>query len=186
MTKKELSKINLIDKGIEGFFSTLSNYKKIVTLLLILLLIIAFLPIELLVLRDYRRGKYLKSWRVNSGDKFIVQYTHSVEQTPVIENYLIEDENIILVDAYFHSFGAGLPATTPYKFKLIENGFKIYDINEKIDNLIYRTGSQGADHILYINNEENKFLDFSDPRKEVGFTIERSKLLLYLIREGLN
>lgn len=181
--RKELSKTT---KGIGDYFSTLSIYKKIMILVFITILLISNISIKVLVAQDYKNKEYIESWKIKNGTEFTVEYTHSVERTPVIENYIVKGKDIILLDAYFSSLGAGLPATTDYKFELLEDGFRLYDINEKIDYLVYRTGAVRANHILYINNKEYEFLDFTNPRTGVEFNIKKLRLLSYLIREGFN
>ena len=181
--KKALSKINLKGKGIGDSFNTFPTYIGIILIFLSLVLILWLIPIKVLSATDYKSGKYLKSWAVKDGENFGIKYTHSVELTEVIENYLIKDDKIILKDTYFKSYGAGLPATTPYKFEITEKGFRIYDINEEMENLIYRTGAERANHRLFLRNKEFEFLDFSEPRTGTRLQIKGISLLSYLVRE---
>lgn len=179
--KKALNKINLKGKGIGDSFNTFPTYIGII--LILLLVILWLIPIKVLSASDYKSGKYLKSWAVKEGEEFGIKYTHSVELTEVIENYLVKGDKIILKDTYFKSYGAGLPSTTPYKFEITEKGFRIYDINEEMKNLIYRTGTERANHRLFLRDKEFKFLDFSEPRTGVKLDVKGSSLLLYLVRE---
>lgn len=183
---KESSKISIIGKGIEDFFSTLPNYKSAIILGFILIIILALLPIKVLVASDYKTDTYIKSWRIKDKEEFTIKYTHSVQLTEVTETYRVERKDIVLLESYFHSLGAGLPATTPYKFEITKEGFRIYDINEKIDYLVYRTGAQRANHKLYINNKIYNFLDFSQPRTGLKLTTEKLTLLSYVLKEGFN
>lgn len=186
MMKKELSKIDIAGKGIGDFFSTLPNYKRIIILLFIIISIISIFPIKVLIANDYRTENYIKSWRIKSQDKFIIEYTHSVERSPVTEIYIINDNSIILLESYFHSLGAGLPATTPYSFEITDEGFRIYDVNKEIEYLVYRTGAQRANHNIQVNDKKYNFLDFSDPRTGVKLTTGKLTLLSYIIKEGFN
>lgn len=183
---KGSSKINKIGKGIGDFFSTLPNFKALVIIFIILLSISCVIPINVLMSHDYKTGQYIKSWKIKDGDQFTVEYTHSVQLTKVTETYLIDHEDIILLESYFHSLGAGLPATTPYDFELTKEGFRIFNIDEKMDYLVYRTGAQRANHRLYINNKIYDFLDFSQPRTGLKLTTGKLNLLSYFIKEGLN
>lgn len=177
--------LNNMDGGIESRFNT-SSIKKIIIIGIILLAILFFLPINVLLATDYKTDDYIKSWRIKDRDNFIVEHTHSVQLTTVSEKYLIEGQDIILVESNFHSLGAGLPATTPYKFELTDEGFRIYDINQKMDYLVYRAGAERANHRLIFNGKEYDFLDFTEPRTGVQFIVDKTPYILFIIREGLN
>lgn len=185
MKKWELNRSKDIDKGIESNFNTLSM-KKIFIIGIILLLILSFIPIKVLLAENFKTGDYIKSWKIEDKDTFLVEHTHSVQLTTVSEKYLIEKEDIILLESIFHSFGAGLPATTPYKFELRDGGFRIYDINQKMVDLIYRAGAERANHRLIFKDVQYNFLDFTEPRTGVRLTIGKIPNILFIIREGLN
>ncbi|MFA5577280.1 MAG: DUF1850 domain-containing protein [Tissierellaceae bacterium] len=182
--KKVLNKIYLKGKGIGGSFNTFPTYFAIILILLVLIFFLWLYPQKLLLATDYKSGKYLRSWPIGEGEEFAIVYTHSVELTEVVEDYLIVDHKIILKDTYFKSYGAGLPATTPYKFEITEKGFRIYDIDEEMENLIYRTGAERANHRLLLRDKEYKFLDFSGPRTGVKLDVKGTNLLFYLVREA--
>ena len=120
---------------------------------------------------------------MKDGETFIIAYTHSVELCPVTESYLIKDDKIILTETYFESYGAGLPATTPYTFEMKNKGFRIFNINEVMNNLVYRTGAERANHKLIYKNKTYKFLNFSKPRTGVEFKASKVSLLSYIVRE---
>lgn len=184
MMSKGSNRIGVIGKGIEGNFSTFPNYLILLILGVSIILMTALYPIKVLKASDYKTGEYIKSWRVRSGDSFTVEYTHSVQLTTVTETYIIDDMDIILVESFFHSLGAGLPATTPYKFEIGDGTFRIYDINENMDYLVYRTGAERANHKLKLGNKVYKFLDFSKPRTGVRLRVEKVPLSSYLTKEG--
>lgn len=160
------------------------NWRDIIIIIFTILLIISLHPINILLASDYKTGNYLKSWPVNKGDKFHIKYIHSVQLVPVTEIYSIDDKNnIILEESYFHSYGAGLPANTPYEFEMTEKGFRIYNINKKIDNLIYRTGAIRANHKIYIKDQYYPFLNFSERKTGVKFQAKKTFFIKYLVRE---
>lgn len=175
-----LNKISYRKEGIESFFNTFPQYY-FIFLLLIIFLLVFFLPVKVLLATDYKTDKYIKSWRIKE-DRFSIIYTHSVELTEVIETYAIEGDKIILEESYFKSYGAGLPATTPYSFEITHRGFRIYDINQVMTNLIYRTGER-ANHRLILGNNEYRFLDFSKPRSGIKFSIKKLPLGIYIVKE---
>ncbi|NLY45799.1 MAG: DUF1850 domain-containing protein [Tissierella sp.] len=185
MKKLESNKVKIIDKGIEFMFNTLSM-KKAFIVGIILIIILSLIPVQVLLASDYKSTAYIKAWKIKDGDTFLVEHTHSVQLTTVSEKYLIDGQDIILVESNFHSLGAGLPATTPYKFELTEGGLRIYDINEKMEDLVYRAGAVRANHRLVYNDKQYDFLDFTEPRTGVKFSINRMPYFIFKIREGLN
>jgi len=183
--KKVLSSKKLMDRGIGVISNTLFHYKKIIAIILLFISLGMFLmPIRVLLASNYQTGEYLKIWPVKKGQEFDIEYTHSVQLTPVIEIYFVDRiDNIVLKESYFHSYGAGLPSTTPYEFEITEKGFRIYEINLIMEDLVYRTGAVRANHKINIGNEAYLFLDFSKPREGVKFTVENISLLSYIAKE---
>ena len=185
MMKKVL--INQRDRceGIGEIPNTLLHYiKRALIIFVLIVTICSLIPIRVLLASDHRTGEYLKAWVIKQGEKFDVEYTHSVQLTPVIEIYSVDQEdNILLEESYFYSYGAGLPSTTPYDFEITKKGFRIYNINEIMDNLIYRTGGVRAEHRINISGKTYPFLDFSKARTGVKFTVKKLSLLSYIAKE---
>lgn len=179
---RELIKNKFYAKGID-FFNTLSRLKRVLIILFIIILIFLLLPIKVIMATNFESGKYLKSWIISNQNKFSVIYTHSVELTPVIETYSIDKKQIILEETIFKSYGAGLPASTPYRFEIISDGFRIYDIDLVMEDLVYRTGAIRANHIFKIGIEEYPFSEFSKSGEGVKIKIDRVILIDYIIRE---
>lgn len=184
MKKWEFYSREKIDKGIESRFNTLSILKLLI-IGIILVIFLSIIPIEILLAVDYKTGDYIKSWRIEDKETFIVEHTHSVQLTTVSEKYIVEGQDIILTEARFQSFGAGLPATTPYKFEITDDGFRIYDINQKMEYLVYRAGAERANHRLILDDIKYYFLDFTKPRTGVRFIIDKTPYLYFIIKEGL-
>ncbi len=178
--KKKVLNNKLREKATRSNSSSFSKYFYPGLILILLLLF----PIKVLKARDFRTDEYLKAWTIKNKDNFSVNYTHSVQLTEVKELYQVEGSKIILRETYFKSYGAGLPATTSYDFEITEEGFRIYNINEIITNLIYRTGAERADHRMLIHGREIRFLDFSKPRTGVKLDIGRMPFISYIVREG--
>ena len=153
-------------------------------LIAFMIIIFLLIPRTYLTAKDYENGEALGMWRLREDEPFSVEYTHSVQLTPVIETYHANaNGDLILDETIFHSYGAGLPATTPYTFEMTKDYFRIYDIHIKIDPLVYRTGAVRAEHKLIIGEEQVPFLSFSEPRQAVLFSVDRTSLLNYFIKE---
>ena len=74
---------------------------------------------------------------------------------------------------------------TDINFEINQGGFRIYNINEIMGDLVYRTGAVRAQHRINIGGETYPFLDFSTPRTGVRFTVKKLSLLSYLAKEVL-
>lgn len=182
MKKWESNKVKFMDKGIECKFNTLS----MVLIFIGILFLLSFIPLKVLKATEYKTDEYIKAWRIKGEEFFLVEHTHSVQLTTVSEKYEIQGEDIILVESNFGTFGAGLPATTPYKLELTEKGFRVYDINEKMDYLVYRAGAVKANHRLIYEGVRYDFLDFTEPQTGVRFRVDKMPYFIFIIREGLN
>jgi len=55
------------------------------------------------------RGRVVWSRHVPTGQRFELRYTHSVERTPVVEEYRAEPDGVWFELMRFYSQGAGLP-----------------------------------------------------------------------------
>ncbi len=186
MMKKVLSK-NYKGTEATGIITrTCPRFIKVGAFLLLFFLLTIIFPVRVLQASNYKSGEYLKAWLIKRGDIFEVEYVHSVQLTPVSEIYFIDDDyNIILEESYFNSYGAGLPATTPYQFEIRENRFRIYNIKEIMGDLVYRTGAVRADHHIKINNKSYSFLTFSKSGQGVKFIVKKSSLFKHLVKEVL-
>ncbi len=63
-----------------------------------------------LIVTDAENGTELLTVPVDDGDQVTLEYTHSVERTPVRDIYIVDGPQLRLVRMEFHSYGAGLPA----------------------------------------------------------------------------
>lgn len=184
MMNKESNRVSKYGEGID-LFNTFPMCRLIIYLMVFIIILYYFIPVDVLMAENFRTDEYLKSWIIREGEKFTVLYTHSVELTPVSETYIIDDDEIILTETWFKSYGAGLPASSPYKFEINHKGFRIYEINQVMDGLTYRTGAVRANHRLILNDKVYNFLDFSNPREGVRFEIRKLSRLKYFIKEVL-
>lgn len=152
-------------------------------ILVLVLLAVLLFPVKLLAASDQQTGQLLRLWFLPSDNQFSVSYTHSVELTEVSEIYQVQNNQIYLLETFFSSYGAGLPATTDYPFEITDQGFRIYDINQIVDPLVYRTGALRANHQLILGQKKIPFLDFSQPAEGVRFELKPMPLLYYLYKE---
>lgn len=75
------------------------------------------------------------------GTPLVINFIHSVQKTPVVEELEFDGENFILVRTKYKSQGVGLPfMESDGKFYRNGDWFIMDDMNRKIKNLELRTG----------------------------------------------
>ncbi len=192
MTKRVLNNSHK-DRPEEGIgmspipsFMQNSNHIKCFILLLcgLMLISISIVPIACLEVSHLKTGKVVGRWRLAQGQSFTIDYTHSVALTPVYEIYHIgEGLTLILDETLFYSYGAGLPATTPYDFEMTPEGFRIFNINQSFPSVVYRTAAVVGEHQLTIDDKTISFLSFSTPGTAVEFKAVRRSTIRYVLGE---
>jgi hypothetical protein len=105
-----------------------------------------------LEIRDAITGGLLGTWPLDEYGEFAIEFIHSVNMSPVLETFQLEDGNIRLKTVRFYSFGAGIGGDLDKGQKLSRDGDAMiisgFSDSFKELNLII-----GADHVLFINNE---------------------------------
>ena len=109
---------------------------------------------HILEIRDSESGRRYGSWHLEEGSEFAIEFIHSVNQSPVMETYTIEEKMIRLKKMSFYSFGAGMPSHQEEGMLISRDGDAMvisgYNSSFRELNLIVGTVS---DHLLYINDE---------------------------------
>ncbi len=157
-------------------------------LIAIIIIIILFLvPVYTLELRPFPDGELIFKQIIQSGDKFILKYTHSVALTPVWEIFIINKSyQIILVETDFLDHGAGLPYTTFDKeiFVEEEGRFKIKNMHRIMPTPIYYRIGVVRENIFYFKDEEINLSSLVGDRL-LTIEIDRNNLFNYLIGGSL-
>ncbi len=155
------------------------------TILTIFIIAISVININILILKDKIEGNTLAVRKLRNDSYIGIIYKHSVMKTQTSEWYRIEDNKLILMEERYRSQGAGLPTETEYKFKHTRDGFFLYDINLPFEEVVYRTGAVIANHRLSIDGKEENFLEFSDKKQAIAFTVKKVPVIKYLIWRGV-
>jgi hypothetical protein len=124
---------------------------------------------------DYKTDKILYASGVKPGDKFSITYIHSVNKSPIEDQFIIEDDfSIMLQKTIFRSFGAGVPSTPDdgSRYVFFKDRIEVPDINRKIDNLLLFVGII-ADHHFLMNGKDLKLNELSPPQRSVHFLIKK-------------
>ncbi|MDW7677572.1 MAG: DUF1850 domain-containing protein [Bacillota bacterium] len=163
--------------------------QKTALILSVILVILALLlmPVHYLEMSHQEQKIVFQRILVYPDATFSIRYTHSVMKTPVYEHYrTLPDGRLLLTETEFSSHGAGLPETNSNKFEMTCKGFRIYDINQPFDFIVYRTApvETGANMTLIVGEQEYPFLSFSQERTPVRITKKRNPVGMYRIREG--
>lgn len=88
---------------------------------------------------------------VKSGEKLSLSFVHSVQRTPVIENFIVEDSYILTLDSTeYQSFGVGLPFLAEDGiFQAEKDKFVMKDMNRPQECLRLRTGPEAKLSLTY-------------------------------------
>lgn len=125
-----------------------------IVLLAAVIVVLICLP-QILVVRDADTGRIYMVSRCPDGTEFLVEFTHSVNLSPVIDTFRAENGEIRAVKAKFYTFGAGMPTelNPGESFAFTEDGaMEITGITTVYDSLNYIVGTV-FDYYLTIGGE---------------------------------
>ena len=114
-----------------------------------------------LVVEDAETGERLLAVPVAEGTTVALNYTHSVEKTPVLDVYAVDGTELEMVRMEFRSYGAGLPARADVT--ITENDTFVFDPEGSYDRL-YVTPGPIAGHELVVGDRTYDLVDLSDAR----------------------
>ncbi|MHC0551172.1 DUF1850 domain-containing protein [Salinicoccus sp. CNSTN-B1] len=98
---------------------------------------------------DMETGEVLYSTRIDDGERFSVEYIHSVERSPVKEIFEVRGTDIYTMESHTESFGAGMPYEGEV-MELEDGKFIISEINRPVHGgtLRIRPSSVFPHHIM--------------------------------------
>jgi hypothetical protein len=145
------------------------------TLIPIIALALLFvLPLVTVLEISDAAGRTLAEVPVREGDLVSVNYTHSVEKTPVNETYMVDKDGCLkLAFATFESGGAGLPSDASYDIRQGSDGtFVITNFNRTYDTVTYGTGNISR-HRVIIGQDEYRLYDILKGNNKFTMRITR-------------
>jgi len=154
-----------------------------VSIILIACALFFFIPfIRKFIILNYSTNQILYLSKIKPGDRFSILYTHSVNKSPIEDQFIIDSEyNIMLYKSIFKSFGAGVPSTSDneMKFEFFKDRIEVVYNNRKIDKLILSTGTI-ADHRFIIHGKDIRLNELCDPQSSIYFSIDRITLFQFV------
>ncbi len=151
----------------------MNHFKGAVLMLLALLMISGCSGSKTLVLRDADSHNIIATWPLTEGEPFSIEFTHSVNKSPVIDEFTIEGDRIRAVKTTYSSLGAGVQTelgpgeTLDYdeSGRMVISGFQ--QTFESL-NLIVGTVS---DHILTIQGKTISLTELCGRNAAVTFAV---------------
>ena len=129
-----------------------------------------------LTVRDHETGKIYARYPMEEGERFSIAFKHSINLSPVIDVYYIEDGEIYIEETIYYHFGAGVQTQLNEGETLSygEDGSMIVgNIHQLRSGVVYIVGTL-YDHMLTLNDEQQVNLaQLCGKNTKVSFHYER-------------
>lgn len=140
-----------------------------------MLLFIFLIPQKKIVIdAEEERDLYL------SDESFEIHWIHSIEKEEWFEVYEVEEEDFILTESHFKTFGAGVPSDSNEPAEITKDGFVKYTLNDRYTD-IYLNVSDKVETKIVQNNEEILLYELYEPYTAVEIKVENITLLKQLL-----
>ena len=151
--------------------------KKWILAILLLSIVVysAAIPLPALILRD-SSGSILYKFYISPGDSFTLRFIHSVENTPVEDEYRGVNGRIRLWEERTVSHNAGLPSEAPRNGRFImgPDWMHVRGGGQSLALMRYRVGNKDLGRNILILSERNKISLFEKhPLSVIEFSIGR-------------
>lgn len=131
-------------------------------------------PHRYLVLRDRDTGRRYARYLLREGEEFRVEFKHSVNLSPVIDVYRIEDGEIYVEKTIYYHFGAGVQTqlNEGETLSYADDGAMIVgNIHQKRSGMTYIVGTV-YDHVLTAGGRRISLSSLCGRNAPVRFTYE--------------
>jgi len=111
-----------------------------------------------LVVSNFSTAEIIAILPVSAGDKFTIRYIHSVDKTPIFEEFRLDlKQGLVLEKTWFTMFGAGLGHWPGHgDLSQDKEWITIDNIEQPLGSFILRIGALSVGHtIIYHNREIN-------------------------------
>lgn len=158
---------------------------KVTTLLVLIGWVLFFYPlISVLAISDYENNRIIAVFRQSQAEFFHIEFTHSVNKTPVREYFRLLDCGIMLKRAEYSSLGAGmpiLPETDSSEILFAEDTIILDQINLCSEMITYRIGDISR-HTLHIKDQAWLVGDFKPDKSAFVFSQQKVSLFMYITK----
>lgn len=131
-------------------------------------------PRACLVLRDRDTGRQYARYPLREGEEFRVEFKHSVNLSPVIDVYRIEDGEIYVEETIYYHFGAGVQTQLNEGETLTyteDGAMAVGNIHQRRGGMTYIVGTV-YDHVLTVNGRRVSLSSLCGRNAPVRFTYE--------------
>ena len=131
-------------------------------------------PHRYLILRDRDTGTQLARFPLGEGEQFSVEFKHSINLSPVIDVFRIQDGDIYVEETIYYHFGAGVQTQLNEGEVLSygEDGSMIVsNIHQKRNDVQYIVGTL-YDHILTVDGQTVNLRQLCGKNTKVRFNYE--------------
>ena len=125
----------------------------------------------------------LFAWAADKGERFEVEFVHSLNLSPIVDVFEVTGEGFILRESIFSSLGAGspTPADHPGSELIHSNGvFRLIGIDKPMNSLTILT-QDTPNHRISFGEREAFLLELVGSGKSVTIEIKRLPLAARLI-----
>ena len=133
-----------------------------------------FHPRHYLTQRDRDTGEQYGRYALGEGERFSIGFTHSINLSPVIDVYQIENGDIYVEETVYYHFGAGVQ-TQLNEGETLSYGeygsMVVGNIHQKRNNVGYIVGTV-CDHILTVDGQQISLRDLCGRNAAVRFNYE--------------
>ena len=133
-----------------------------------------FTPHYFLTVRDRDTGELYSRYPMREGERFSVQFKHSINLSPVIDVYEIEGRDIYVEETIYYHFGAGVQTQLNEGETLTygdDGSMIVGNIHQKRNNVGYIVGTV-YDHVLKVDQQEVSLRDLCGRNTAVRFNYE--------------
>ena len=133
-----------------------------------------FSPEYYLTVKDRDTGKLYARYLMEEGDRFSIEFKHSVNLSPVIDIYEIQGGDIYVEETVYYHFGAGVQTQLNEGEVLTygEDGSMIVsNIHQKRNDVQYIVGTL-YDHILTVDGQKINLRQLCGKNTKVRFNYE--------------
>ena len=155
----------------------------ITSFILISACLLLFLPShhKALVIEEKKTGNILWQREIKPDDWFRHEYIHSVEQSLVIEKFMVDkDGQIFAMESWTRSFGAGMPYEQRGTVEMVDGFYILKDLYDPID-VIHMMPSHLHRHTFHFKEEEIVLSEPPYTRNVIKFEVRKLNWYEYIL-----